>query len=127
MNVLYFVLAGLVGGLLGGMGFGGGTLLIPILTLALDVPSKLATWMNLVAFLPTAAVALVGHSRNGLVVWRESICLLSFGFIGMALAFFFGGDLSDQSLKRGFGYFMIAFGVISLFAVLFGFRKKKWH
>lgn len=125
MTALFFILAGMVGGLLGGMGFGGGTLLIPILTLVLDVQPKLAAWVNLVAFLPTAAVALVVHTRNGLVVWRESVFLLFFAFLGMALAFLLGGDLSDYFLKRAFGWFMIVLGATSLFFVLFGFHKKK--
>ena len=41
MKVL-FIVFGIIGGLLGGMGMGGGTLLIPLLTLGLDVPQPVS-------------------------------------------------------------------------------------
>ena len=40
MKELFMIIAGVVGGVIGGMGMGGGTLLIPILTIFLDVPQK---------------------------------------------------------------------------------------
>ena len=45
-------IAGLVGGILGGMGMGGGTLLVPILTVFLSMAQKTSQFMNLVAFIP---------------------------------------------------------------------------
>ena len=45
MEVL-FIVFGIIGGLLGGMGMGGGTLLIPLLTLGLDVPQQTAQLLN---------------------------------------------------------------------------------
>ena len=52
MQIFLLILAGIVGGIIGGMGMGGGTLLIPILTIFLDVPQKNAQAINLVAFIP---------------------------------------------------------------------------
>ena len=40
MNLIWLVLAGIVSGIVGGMGMGGGTLLIPILTIFLSFPQK---------------------------------------------------------------------------------------
>ena len=125
MNLIYFVLAGVVGGLLGGMGLGGGTLLMPILTFVLGVPTKLAAWLNLVSFLPAAAVSAVVHTKSGLVVWRETLYLLCFAFAGIATAFLLGGALSEEKLRHVFGCFLVLFGSISLFFVLFGYFKKK--
>jgi uncharacterized membrane protein YfcA len=38
--VVWFIIAGLASGVVAGMGMGGGTLLIPILTLLLNVSQK---------------------------------------------------------------------------------------
>ena len=49
MNVLSLVLSvvfGLISGVFGGLGMGGGTLLIPLLTIFLDYPQKLAQGIN---------------------------------------------------------------------------------
>ena len=40
MNIIYLVLAGVVSGIIGGLGMGGGTLLIPILTIFLSFNQK---------------------------------------------------------------------------------------
>ena len=54
-------------GLLGGMGMGGGTILIPALTIFLGVEQHAAQAANLIAFLPMALLSLKIHSGNGLV------------------------------------------------------------
>jgi len=125
MNVLCFVLAGVLGGALGGMGFGGGTLLIPILTLVFELPPKTAAWLNLIAFLPAASVAMIVHSKDRSILWKEVFFLLLFAFVGVILAFALGDRLSDRLLKGFFGWFLILFGAFSLFRVLFGFCKRK--
>ena len=58
MQFLFFVLAGLAGGVLAGMGMGGGTLTLPLLVLALNVGQVTAQFANLIAFLPSGSAAL---------------------------------------------------------------------
>ncbi|MEG2273940.1 MAG: sulfite exporter TauE/SafE family protein, partial [Clostridia bacterium] len=67
MEFLYFLLAGVLGGVLAGMGMGGGTLTIPLLVLALGVGQLTAQFVNLIAFLPSGSVALGLHVKNKLV------------------------------------------------------------
>mgnify|MGYP005806576625 CR=1 FL=1 len=67
MKYVVLALIGLAGGILGGMGLGGGTLLIPLMTLLSDVPQKTAAAVNLIAFVPMAAIALAVHAKNGLI------------------------------------------------------------
>ena len=78
MEVL-FIVFGIIGGLLGGMGMGGGTLLIPLLTLGLDVPQQTAQLLNLLTFIPMSAFALIVHAKNGYVA-KKRICFV-FGFV----------------------------------------------
>ena len=66
MAFLLLLACGFAGGLLGGMGMGGGTALIPLLTL-IGVDQAAAQGVNLVSFLPMAALALTVHAKAGLV------------------------------------------------------------
>lgn len=127
MKTLWLIIAGVTGGILGGMGFGGGTLLIPILVFLLSVPYKVAAWVNLVVFLPTALVALVFHVKNKMVEWRYVFYLLPFGLTGVVGGYFIAGKVSEQLLRFCFGLFIIIVGVISIFFVLLGFFKKKYN
>jgi len=122
MRTLWLVLAGAVGGVLGGMGLGGGTLLIPILTLLFDVPPRLAAWVNLVVFLPTGAVALAIHLRNKMVDNRPVLVLLFAALAGVLFGTVLLGKLPERTLKRAFGVFMISLGSLSL---LFAFIREK--
>ena len=67
MNIVWLILAGAAGGIIAGMGMGGGTLTIPILTLALDVEQKTAQSVNLIAFVVMSAPVLAIHVKNRLV------------------------------------------------------------
>ena len=52
MSFLVFLVCGVCGGVLGGMGMGGGTLLIPLLTIFCGVEQGIAQGVNLLSFLP---------------------------------------------------------------------------
>ncbi|MBQ9369951.1 MAG: sulfite exporter TauE/SafE family protein [Clostridia bacterium] len=110
----WLFLAGLVGGVLGGMGLGGGTLLIPILTLLLHVEGKVAAWLNLISFLPMSVVALALHSRNGYVSWEDVCAFVPTAFFSAAVASFFAPKMDGVLLRKIFGWFLILVGTVSL-------------
>ena len=125
MNELWLILAGAAGGLLGGMGFGGGTLLIPILTFLMGVEYRLAAWVNLVAFLPMAIVALLLHRKDGLLRWRSILYSLLFALMGLAVGLFMIKIIPESYMRFTFGVFMVAVGSISIIHVFIGFFKRK--
>ena len=57
MRIFWFVVAGLVSGVLGGMGMGGGTILIPLLSIFYKIGQHTAQAINLISFIPMAIVA----------------------------------------------------------------------
>ena len=61
------VLAGFCTGILSAWGVGGGTLLLLLMTLFLGVEQADAMAINLLYFLPTAAMGLLYHRKNGLL------------------------------------------------------------
>lgn len=65
MRFLVCLLAGLAGGVLGGMGMGGGTVLIPILTMLCGVPQHMAQSVNLFSFLPMSRFRCASTRRAG--------------------------------------------------------------
>lgn len=65
MRFLLWFSAGVFGGVLGGMGMGGGTVLIPLLTLFCGVPQHMAQSVNLFTFLPMSLLSLRVHAKTG--------------------------------------------------------------
>ena len=115
MQYFLFSLFGFLGGVLGGMGMGGGTVLIPLLTVFLNVGQKTAQAINLIAFIPMAAVALFVHFKNGLIrvknLWFMIIPACFFGVGGAVLCYF----LSSEIMGKIFGWFLLALSLVQFF------------
>lgn len=124
MNFFYLALAGVCGGVLGGMGMGGGTLLIPILTLLLDIPQNAAQWLNLLSFIPMSIVAVSIHAKNKLIVKKA----LPLTIIPAALAAIFAAWLASKTevgvLRSVYGIFLIVSGGILLISKIISIGKK---
>lgn len=123
MSFLIYLAVGLLAGILGGMGMGGGTILIPALTIFLGVNQHIAQATNVIAFLPMAALVLPAHKKNGLLktddVWEIIIpALITTVLAGLIMA-----ALPTQVLKKLFGLFLIALAVKQLFSLIASFQK----
>lgn len=120
-----YLLAGVAGGVLAGMGMGGGTLFIPIVTLFMDVNQITAQAINLVAFVPTAVLALGIHLKNKLVKGKDLAWIIVpsvLSCIGFSfLALMMEGDL----LRKLFGGFLTLLGSAMLFSTFYRSHKQK--
>ena len=125
MSIFWYVVAGFVSGIIGGMGMGGGTLLIPILTIFLDVAQRTAQGINLIAFVPMSAVALIIHCKNKLVNFKIGIPIIVSGLITSIIGSLVALNVSNARLKVFFGYFLLMVGVWQLVETLLSLRKKK--
>ena len=86
MEWLTAVLAGAVTGILSGFGVGGGTLLLIWMTAFAGVPQDLAQGVNLLYFLPAAAMALPAHFKNGYIDKKTALPAIAAGLAGTAAA-----------------------------------------
>lgn len=125
MRILYLILAGFAGGLLGGMGMGGGTLLIPILTVFLGVNQHLAQWTNVITFLPMSIIALIIHSKNKLVDKKKILPILIPSLLSCGLTAYLSTLTEGVLLRKLFGGFLIVLGVFSLALLIFKKVKEK--
>lgn len=113
-SALLYLLAGIAGGIMGGMGLGGGTLLIPALTLFLDVDGKQAAAINLISFIPMSLVACIIHAKNKLLDFRKALTLALPACATCALCSFFAQKVSENTLSSGFAVFLICLASVML-------------
>lgn len=112
--MLWYVVAGIAGGLIGGMGMGGGTLLIPILTLLLSVGQLEAQAINLIVFIPMAIVTLIIHVKNKLVDFKKLLFSLPLAIVLAVAGALLVKKIDESILKTTFGVFMLIVGVVFL-------------
>ena len=123
---IWFVVAGVCSGIIAGMGMGGGTILIPVLTLLLGVKQKNAQSINLLVFIPTAIIALIIHLKNKLVDYKTGLIVASSGVLLSIVGAMLATTISNESLRLYFGIFLLFVGVFQLVdSIIQLFSKSK--
>ncbi len=118
------IIVSALGGLIGGMGMGGGTLLIPLLTMCSGVEQHLAQSINLIVFVPMSLVALFIHRKNGYVRLKAGAPIAVFAFAGAVAGSFATGFAKGYILRACFGGFLIALGVYQAAKITVAAVKK---
>ena len=124
MTTFLLILFGFLAGIIGGMGMGGGTVLVPLLSF-LDLPQKTIQAINLVSFVPMCCVALAFHAKNKLIqkdnVWWLIVPAIILAVVGALVA-----DSADNKVLRlCFAVFLIAVGTWQLIvAIKFAVKQK---
>lgn len=105
---VFLLLTGAVSGLFAGMGMGGGTLLIPVLTLLFGISQKGAQGINMLSFLPAAALALYIHKKGGRLEKGKNGRVILFGIVGAAAGALLAHFVKEPFLRKAFGGFLMA-------------------
>lgn len=108
------MLAGFLTGILSAWGVGGGTLLLLIMTLLLEVDQTAAQGINLLYFLPTAAAGLLCHRKSGLLDGRLTRQTGAWGLLSAAAGAWMATTLDPTLFRRPFGLFLLIAGVTTL-------------
>ena len=122
MKWFLIAVSGVVGGILGGLGMGGGTLLIPMLVNFFDIEQKIAQSINLISFLPTSIVALIVHIKKKRVDFKGVLYIIIPAVLSSVLGSLLAGALDNDILKKCFGFFLIALAFFNVYSV---FKSEK--
>ena len=118
MSIFVLILIGFCAGLLSGLvGVGGGILIIPLLIIFLGFTQHQAQGTALFAMLPPIGIlAALNYYKQGFVRWEyAAIIALTFvvgGYFGSKISI----SLTDQTVKRLFGFVMLIGAIKMLFS-----------
>ena len=108
------LLVGTILGFLSGLGIGGGSLLILWLTVVLGVAHNTARGINLLFFLPSAAIACVFRRKQGAVDIKKLPPAILAGTVAAAAGSWIGFNMDMQLLKKLCGGLLILTGLREL-------------
>lgn len=97
------------------MGIGGGTILIPALSIFLNISQHGAQGVNLLYFIPTAIAALIIHIKNKNVAFSLALPIALSGAAGAALGAILANAMDANLLKKFFAAFLIIMGIYEIF------------
>jgi len=94
------LLAGLLSGIIGGMGLGGGAVLLIYLTVFAEVPQLTAQGINLIFFIPIGLLAVIVYSFKKQIKWKKALLIALGGiigaFIGISAVKLIGSDITGK-------------------------------
>lgn len=111
---------GLGAGILSAWGVGGGTILLLVMTLLLDVDQRTAQAINLLFFLPTAATALVCHARSGCLDKPVLRSAIPWAVVAAVVGAWIATAVDPELLRKPFGVYLLLSGA----SLLWPKRKK---
>lgn len=119
---MLLILLGLLTGIIGGMGIGGGTILIPSLIFLTNLKQQTIQSINLIAFIPLAVTALIVHYKNGNILFKISFPIIFSGLIGAWIGSKIALDVPSETLRKLFGIFLLVMGV---YEIVYKGKKKE--
>ena len=125
MEFVWFLLIAVLSGVFAGMGMGGGTFLIPLITLLMNVKQNVAQCINLLVFVPMAIITIIIYAKQKLIDfkswWLVSVPACIVSTIGALVAV----KLSGKILKIIFGGFIAVIGIVQIVVLVVKFIRQK--
>jgi uncharacterized membrane protein YfcA len=114
--VLIIIEGVLVGGVTGFVGAGGGFLIVPALVILIGLPMKLAVGTSLFIIAIKSLLGFMGDLQSGTIIdWNLLAGVSVAGAVGMFIGLALSSKVSDTTLKKGFGFFVLIMGSVILF------------
>lgn len=122
LQIFLYIIFGFASGIFGGLGMGGGTLLIPLLTIFLGTEQKVSQGINLLSFLLMSIFALIMHYKNGYLRIKNLWIIILTGIFFSVLGGFCARVIPSQMLRIIYGIFLCLLSIIFFLKVL---KRKK--
>lgn len=111
---IIFIEGIIVGCLTGFVGVGGGFLIIPILTLFVNLPMKMAVGTSLIIITINSIFGFLGEIGRHSIDWQFLAIFMTSCIFGVCAGIFISTKIESQKLKVYFGWFTLLLGIVIL-------------
>lgn len=118
------ILFGIISGIVTGLGMGGGTILILLLGLFLNLDQHIAQATNLVFFVPTAISAIFINIKQKNIDFKLAIIISIFGIIAAIVGAFIADNITSHSLKKFFAIFILIIAIHDIYKFYKEYKYK---
>lgn len=118
------ILTGIIAGVVSGLGIGGGTVLILVLTLFLGIEQHEAQAANLIFFIPTSVMAIIVNIKNKLVDKKTVFTVSSLGIIGAIVGAIIANKTDVKILRKFFGLFLAIIAIYEIYSYFKEYIKE---
>lgn len=118
-------LIGLVSGIFSGIGMGGGTILIFLLTTFAGLEQHIAQATNLIFFIPTAISAIIVNYRDKNIDTKLAVTISIYGIIGAIIGAIISINTDVQKLQKLFGIFLAIIASYEIYTLFKEYKENK--
>ncbi len=118
-------LIGTISGMVTAIGMGGGTILILLLTLFLNVPQNIAQAVNLVFFVPTSITSIIMNIKRKNIDFKIALNIILFGVIGSIIGAIISNKIDVGNLRKYFGIFLFCIALHEIYIFFNQYIKSK--
>ena len=119
------ILFGIISGIVTGMGMGGGTVLILLLSLFMNLEQHIAQATNLVFFIPTALSAIIINIKQNNVDKKLALQVSILGIIGAIVGAIVSEQMSSENLKRYFAIFILIIALHEIYVLYREYNRNR--
>ncbi len=119
------IFIGFISGIISGLGMGGGTILILLLSLFLGIEQHIAQATNVIFFVPTAIAAIIIFIKNKNINFKLGVPICMCGIIGAIIGAKISTIMNVSTLRRYFGVFLILIAIHEIYYLYKTYRKEK--
>lgn len=122
---MFEILIGVVSGIISGIGMGGGTILIFILTTFAGIEQHTAQGINIVFFIPTAIASIIINYKNKNIDFKVTKYIIIFGIVGSFIGSIIAINTDVKILRKYFGFFLLLIAIYEIFTFIKMYIKYK--
>ena len=119
------VIFGTISGIVTGLGMGGGTVLILLLSVFMGLEQHIAQATNLVFFIPTSIAAILVNLKQKNVDLKLAINISFFGIIGAIIGAIISKNISSENLKKYFAIFILIIALHEVYELYKEYKNNK--
>lgn len=119
------IIFGIISGIVTGLGMGGGTILILLLSLFMNLDQHMAQATNLVFFIPTSLAAIIINIRQKNVNIKLATIISIFGIIGAIIGAIMSENISSPNLRKYFAIFILIIAFHEIYKLYKEYRIER--
>lgn len=119
------IIIGLASGIIGGLGMGGGTVLILLLSTISNIEQHIAQGTNVIFFVPTAIAAIFIFIKNKNIKFKVGIPICLWGLLGAFIGASISSKMEVGILRKCFGVFLIIIAIYQTYSLYKRYRNEK--
>ena len=119
------ILIGTFSGIFSGIGMGGGTILIFLLTTFAGLEQHIAQATNLIYFVPTAISAIIVNYRDKNIDTRLAKYISLYGIIGAIIGALISINLDVQKLRKFYGIFLAIIAIHEIYTLFKEYKLNR--